>query len=159
MHGSLHDNPDHHDAELLLRLYDLRREEKLRRARGWFAREFEARNVEEDQRKYPPGSEESDYIRMTISYWDMAASIVNHGLIHEQFFFENNGELSMVWDKIRHLIPAFREMYKNPHAFENLEKLALRYEKWMEERAPGHLEARRKLMSASSAPVKDAAVR
>jgi hypothetical protein len=143
----MHGNPDHHDAELLLRLYDLRREEKLRRARAWFVGEFQARTLEEDQRKYPPGSEGSVYTRMTLSYWDMAASVVNHGLIHEQFFFENNGELSIVWDKVRHLIPALREMYKNPHAFENLEKVALRYEEWMEKRAPGHLEARRKLMS------------
>ena len=147
----MRDNPDHHDAELLLRLYDLRREEKLRRARAWFVSSYEAKTLEEDQRKYPPGSEEAAYIRMTVSYWDMAASIVNRGLIHEQFFFENNGELSIVWDKIRHLIPAFRELYKNPHIFENLEKLALKYEKWMEGRAPGHLEARRKLMSALAA--------
>ena len=147
MHGS----PDHHDAELLLRLYDLRREEKLRRARAWVVRKFEAQSLEEDQRKYPPDSEEAIFVRMTLSYWDMAASLVNHGLIHEEFFFENNGELSVVWDKVRHLVPAFREMYKNPHAFENLEKLALKYEKWMEERSPGHLQARRKL-SASRAP-------
>ena len=90
----MHGNPDHHDAELLLRLYDLRREEKLRRARAWFVGEFQAQTLEEDQRKHPPGSEESAYTRMTLSYWDMAASIVNYGLIHEQFFFENCGELS-----------------------------------------------------------------
>jgi hypothetical protein len=148
----MRDNPDHHDAELLLRLYDLRREEKLRRARSWFVGEFQAATLEEDQRKYPPQSEEAALIRMTLSYWDMAASIVNHGLIQEQFFFENNGELSIVWDKIRHLVPAFRELYKNPHAFANLEKLALKYEKWMEERAPGHLEARRKIRAGAAAP-------
>jgi hypothetical protein len=149
----MRDNPDHHDAELLLRLYELRREEKLRRARDWFVRKFEAQSLEEDRRKYPPDSEESVYARMTLSYWDMAASVVNHGLIHEHFFFENNGELSIVWDKVRHLVPALRELYKNPHAFDNLEKLALKYEKWMEERAPGHLEARRKLISTPAARV------
>lgn len=148
----MHGNPDHHDAELMLRLYDLRREEKLRRARAWFAASFEAQSLEEDQRKYPPDSEEAVFVNMTLSYWDMAASIVNHGLIHEQFFFENNGEISIVWDKVRHLVPAFREMYKNPHAFENLEKLALKYEKWMNERSPGHLEARRKIQSAPKSP-------
>ena len=148
----MHGNPDHHDAELLLRLYDLRREDKLRRARAWVVEKFDARTLEEDQRKYPPGSEESTYTRMTLSYWDMAASIVNHGLIHEQLFFENTGELSIVWDKVRHLIPALREMFKNPHAFENLEKLALKYEKWMNERAPEHLEARRKILGTAPAP-------
>jgi hypothetical protein len=148
----MHGNPDHHDAELMLRLYDLRREEKLRRARAWFVGNFEAQSLEEDQRKYPPDSEEAVFVNMTLSYWDMAASIVNHGLIHEQFFFENNGEISIVWDKVRHLVPAFREMYKNPHAFENLEKLASKYEKWMNERSPGHLDARRKIQSAPKSP-------
>lgn len=155
----MHGNPDHHDAELLLRLYDLRREEKLRRARAWFADNFEARTLEEDQRKYPPGSEESVYVRMTLGYWDMAASIVNYGLIHEQFFFENTGELSVVWDKFRHLIPAFREMFKNPHAYENLEKLALKYEKWINERAPEHLETRRKLFGMAATPSSESAGR
>lgn len=148
----MHGNPDHHDAELMLRLYDLRREEKLRRARAWFVGNFEAQSLEEDQRKYPPDSEEAVFVNMTLSYWDMAASIVNHGLIHEQFFFENNGEVSIVWDKVRHLVPAFREMYKDPHAFENLEKLASKYEKWMNERSPGHLDARRKIQSAPKSP-------
>ena len=155
----MHGNPDHHDAELLLRLYDLRREEKLRRARAWLINDFEVRTLEEDQQKYPQGSEESAYIAMTLGYWDMAASIVNHGLIQEQLFFENSGELSVVWDKVRHLIPAFRELFKNPHAYENLEKLALKYEKWMDERSPGHLEARRKMLGMSAPPASGAAGR
>jgi len=155
----MHGNPDHHDAELLLRLYDLRREEKLRRARAWLMNDFEARTLEEDQQKYPQGSEESAYIGMTLGYWDMAASIVNHGLIQEQLFFENSGELSVVWDKVRHLVPALRELFKNPHAYENLEKLALKYEKWMDERSPGHLEARRKMLGISATPASGAAGR
>lgn len=144
----MHGNPDHHDAELLLRLYDLRREEKLRRARAWFIGKFRAQSLEESLRTYPHDSDENALIRMTVTYWDMAASVVNHGLIHEEFFFENNGEFWIVWEKIRPLVPALREMYKNPHVYANLEKLASKYEKWMNERAPGNIEMRRKQFSA-----------
>ena len=147
----MREHPDHHDAELMLRLYDLRREEKLRRAREWFVREFEAESLDDLLKRCPPGSEEDTYLRMTVSYWDMAASIVNHGLVQEHFFFESNGELWLVWDKIRHLVPAVRERTKNPHAYGNLEALAARYETWMEARAPGNLAVRRQLIQAAVA--------
>lgn len=147
----MHDSPDHHDAELLLGLYDLRREEKLRRARAWFMGKFRASTLEELQQVCPPNSEESAYFRMTVSYWDMASSVVNHGLIHEQFFFESNGELWAVWDKARLVIPLLRASHKDPHAYENLEKLALKYEKWMAGRSPECLEARRQRLSAAGA--------
>ena len=148
----MHTHVDHHDAELLLRLYDLRREEKLRRAREWFGRGFQARNAEEIDRLCPPGSEENAYVRMVLSYWDMAASIVNHGLIEEQFFFENSAELWYAFERGKVVVALVRERQKNPHAYENLERLALKYEKWMAERAPGSIEMRRQQLSAAGRP-------
>ncbi len=142
----MREHPDHHDAELLLRLYELRREEKLRRARDWFLREFRAESMEEFQQKFPRGSEENAFFRMVVSYWDMAASIVNHGLIKEEFFFENTNELWVVWQKVKHLAPSAREMRRNPHLWKNLETVAEKFEKWMEQRAPGAVEALRKIV-------------
>jgi hypothetical protein len=145
----LREHPDHHDAELLLRLYDMRREEKLRRAREWFAREFHARSQEELAQKYPPGSEENAYFRMVVTYWEMVGSIVNSGLIKPDFFFQNTGEFFGVWEKIKGLIPATRENFKNPHMWENLDLMAASYEEWMNKRAPGAIEAyRQRLQSA-----------
>jgi hypothetical protein len=143
---------DHHDAELLLRLYDLRREDKLRRAREWFGRNFRVQNAEEFDRVCPAGSEENAYVRMTLSYWDMAAAIVNRGLIEEQFFFENSGELWYAFERGKVVVALMRERQKNPHAYENLEALALKYEKWMSERAPGSIETRRQQLSAGGRP-------
>lgn len=148
----MHDSPDHHDAELLLRLYDLRREEKLRCARAWFIGKFRATNLDELRQVCPAGSEEHTYFRMTMTYWDMAASLVNHGLIQEQFFFENNGEFWAVWDRARPVVPSLRDSFKDPHAYENLEKLSLKYEKWMAGRSPECLEARRQRLSAATQP-------
>jgi hypothetical protein len=135
------ESPDNYDAELLLRLYELRREEKLRRAREWMTGRFQADSVEDLARQFPLGSEENAFLRMTVSYWDMAASLVNHGLLKEDLFFENTAEFWVIWEKVRHLAPPLRETRKNPLLWKNLETLASRYEQWMAGRAPEALDA------------------
>ncbi len=147
----MREHPDNYDAELLLRLYDLRREEKLRQAREWFIREFRAESLEDFNRRYPVGSQENTYFRMVVSYWDMAASIVNNGLINEEFFFENTSEFYVVWSKAKPLAPVARETYKNPLLWSNLEKLAEKIEKLMAKRAPGALEAMLQRMHQAAA--------
>lgn len=139
---------DHHDAELLLRLYDLRREAKLRQARQWLLHEFHAQSSEEVNEKYPPGSEPNAFLRMVVSYWDMVASIVNRGLINQEFFFENTGEFFWVWEKVKKLSANLREIYKNPNAWNNLERLAAAYEKWLSGTAPEAVEAIRERIKA-----------
>src|SRR5437870_13484897 len=83
-------------------------------------------------KKYPPGSTENTNIRMTISYWDMVASIVSRGLIDEEMFFENTGEIWLVWDRMRPVVPAWRAAFKNPTIFANLERVCKRLEEWRE---------------------------
>jgi len=139
----MREHPDHYDAELLLRLYDLRREAKLREARDWFMREFQVSSNEELEKRFLDHPEESPLFRMVLSYWDMAASIVNHGLINEEFFFENTGEFWFVWMKVKHLAPQVREALKYPFAWKNLETLAEKFEKWRTTKAPGSLDALR----------------
>ncbi|MDE3178627.1 MAG: hypothetical protein KGM47_03120 [Acidobacteriota bacterium] len=134
---------DHHDAELLLRLYDLRREARLRAAREWFFAGFQADSAEDVTKRYPPGSQEDASYRMVGSYWEMAASIVTRGLINEDLFFENTGELWAVWTKLQPLLGGIRQSSKDPHRFENLEQVGKKYEAWMEKRAPGSLALRR----------------
>ena len=142
----MREHPDHHDAELLLRLYDLRREAKLRQAREWFENEFQAKTLEDFWLRWPLGCQENAFFRMVVSYWEMVASIVNHGLITTDFFFENTGEFWPVWERIKHLAPALREKRKNPLLWSNLETLAGKYEKWMAKRAPEALDALRRGM-------------
>lgn len=146
-------HPDHHDAELLLRLYELRREEKLRRAREWFARHFDAESPEDFDKRFPRDSEENTYLRMTLAYWEMAASVVNHGLINEDLFFETTSEFYLVWSRVRRLAPQVRQTLKNPTVYRNLETLAAKYEKWLEARAPGALEVINERLKQLVAPV------
>ncbi len=140
---------DHHDAELMLRLYELRREEKLRRARAWFVREFKAKTLSEVAEQCPPGSDEDAYYRMLTGYWEMAASIVNHGLINQEFFYESNGEFFVVWEKLKPFVDELRQARKNSHVWENLEALAKDFERWSNKRSPGALNAFRERLGLS----------
>ena len=114
----------HEDANLILRLYELRREEKLRQARDWFSKNFHVRNMEEFGKLCPLGSQEHAYFRMVTSYWEMAASFVTSGVLHEELFAQNNRELLFVWERIRDIVPAVRESYKNPKLSKTLETVA-----------------------------------
>jgi len=136
----------HEQVNLLLRLYELRREPRLRQARSWFVEQFYATSPEELMKKYPGGTEENINIRMTVSYWDMVASIVNRGLIDDELLFETTGELWVVWERIKPLAPAWRAAFKNPHLFASLEELCKRLEAWQEKRAPGSTAAMRQMM-------------
>jgi hypothetical protein len=137
----------HEQAELVLKLYDLRREEKLRQARAWFVANFDAKTPEEVMQKYPPNSEGNTNMRMTVGYWEMAAGFSNRGLVDDDLFFENAGEGFVVYDRIRELLPAMRAMYKNPLAFAQLEAFGKRMEAWLERRAPGHVAHMRQMMA------------
>ena len=137
----------HEQANLLLKLYDLRREARLREARAWFTSNFDAKTPEEVSKKYPMGSEANARFRMVVSYWDMAAGLVNRGLIDDDLFFENAGEAWFVWERLRELVPAMRAASKNPHAWGQLEALVKRFEQWQERRAQGNLAAMRQRMN------------
>jgi len=105
--------------------------------------------VDELTQKYPAGTDEYTNIRMVISYWEMVASIVNRGLISDELFFESNGEIWVVWDRIRNVVPTWRTAFKNPTVFCNLESVCKRFEAWREKRAPGSSAAMRQMMEQS----------
>jgi hypothetical protein len=127
----------HEQANLLLRLYELRRDARMREARDWFITDFSAQTMDELFKKYPPGSKDNASYRMVVSYWDMCAGLVNRGLIDEEFFFENNGEVWIVWDKVKELALSQRKAMGNPTVLKNLLELGERFEAWREKTAPG----------------------
>ncbi|HEY2012936.1 MAG TPA: hypothetical protein VGH38_05510 [Bryobacteraceae bacterium] len=124
------------DANLILRLYELRREEKMREARAWFAANFAPSSLEDSQKLAPPGSKENAYVRMVISYWETAASFVTAGVLNQDLFFQSSGECLFVWERVRVLLPEFRAISKNPHSWRNLEIVGTAYVKWMESNGP-----------------------
>jgi hypothetical protein len=110
-------------ADLILKLYDLRREKKMRKARNWIFT-FNPKSADEYfQTMMDP--EVGGYLRMVSSYWEMAASLVNHGAIEPEMFNDTAGEHIMVFAKIEPLLAELRERFQNPTAFKHLEKLIM----------------------------------
>ena len=138
----------HDQVNLMLRLYEDRREPRLREAREWFFTHFNPASAEDMMRAYPPGSKENANVRMVASYWEMVANIVNRGLIDEEFFFENTGEQWAVWERLKPTVGAMRAAMKNPHYFRQLEEHVKRLEAWREKQAPGSIEAMRAMMAS-----------
>ncbi len=91
------------DAELVLRLYGLRQEETLRKARKFLASDFNPKNVEELRAvSRRPGTEENAYWRQAMSYWEMAAALVLRGAIDADLFLDSNGEGLFLYAKYHH---------------------------------------------------------
>ena len=111
-------------ADLLLRLYELRREPRMREARDWYARHFHPDSV--DDIKGAMGGPNSSHFRMVTSYWDMAASFVNHGAIDERMFLDANGEHVIVLSKIEPFLAEFRSFMGSPGYLANLETLVMK---------------------------------
>ena len=108
------------EAALILKLYELRREETLRQARGWFIREFNPESFADFMTAAK--SDRGDYVRMVVSYWDMAAALVNEGAIGLQLFDKTNAEHVVIFCKIEKLLPEIRANYALNFA-RNLETL------------------------------------
>src|SRR5213082_207065 len=88
-------------AEVLLKLYELRTEPELRRARGWFAFEFHPASAKDVLTTWlGPGHESAPY-RMVTSYWDMATSLVALGAIPSDMFNAANTEHFALYAKMR----------------------------------------------------------
>jgi len=110
----------HEEAELILKLYDLRREDTMRKARDWYFREFNPESAADVDRAM--FSEHSGHLRMVMTYWDMAAALVNHGAISRELFNDTNGEHLSVFSKLQPLLADMRAAY-GPQVLVNLEKL------------------------------------
>jgi len=108
------------EAGLVLKLYELRREETMRRARDWFFLEFNPQTIADFNSAM--FSAHSGHLRMVVTYWDMAAGLVNNGAIRPELFSACNGEHISVFAKIELLLPEIRAAH-GPQFAVNLEKL------------------------------------
>jgi len=129
------------DANLIMRLYELRREPRLRDARKFIGgiKPFESR--EDFLETCPPGTEENASFRMVVTYWEMACAFVANGILNKELFFRaNNLELLFVWEKIRKAIPEIREVSKNPLQYAYVEQVSNDFIAYMNENAPGWYE-------------------
>ncbi len=111
------------DAKLILQLYELRREETMRKARAFvFSPDFMPTSAKDLLDMVMTNPEKSAYFRQASSYWDMAAALVNHGTIDAELFYDTNGEYLAVWAKLGDLVSDLREVF-GPQYMKNLEQL------------------------------------
>jgi len=101
------------DAEIILKLYELRTEAVMRQARAWISGEFWPTTPEQyfavaDN----PADPHNAFLRQVISYWEMAAAMVVHGAVSAELFVDSNGEGFFLLAKFTPILEAIRE--KNP---------------------------------------------
>ena len=114
--------PSHADAELLLHLYEIRRDPELRRARTWLVSEFKPTTWAEIKSRYLSSTDEDRWFRMATSYWEMVGTLVNRGVLHAELFFDHTGEDVVSWERVKTLVPDARADIRPTylHQFEKL---------------------------------------
>jgi hypothetical protein len=143
------------DAQVVLQLYDLRREAEIRKARNWWTAEFWPQSADDILRvvnAFP--SQENAWLRQVGGYWDMAACLVLSGAIHEELFLSPgiSGEMFFIFAKIQPFLKEIREKMNNPDLFKNIETVATRSKlaKKRLERVSKNVEARRKALASKA---------
>jgi hypothetical protein len=124
------------DAELILKLYELRRETELRKARNWWLWEFSPRNADDFLKvANAGGSQENNWLRQGASYWGMAASLVRQGVLDEELFLRPacSGEMFFIFAKVYPFLTDLREKLADQEVFLDVEKVVTGT-KWGRER-------------------------
>lgn len=115
--------PNHHDAELVLRVYELRREHVMRDARNAISAQFWPKSYEDVLALTRQDHPLNAAWRQTSSYWEMVYSFARHGVVDANFWAENNGEGLMLLAKVAPYLEALRRDV-NPMYFRNAEWIA-----------------------------------
>ena len=101
------------DAEIILKLYELRTEAEMRKARAWMTGDFWPTTAEEFfQVAANPADPHNAWLRQVLTYWEMAAAMVLHGAVSAELFVDSNGEGFFLLAKFAPILEAIRE--KNP---------------------------------------------
>jgi hypothetical protein len=142
------------DAELILKLYDLRREAEMRKARNWWLVDFWPQTADDFIKVSSAlGTQENAWLRQVAGYWDMAASLVLHGIINADLFLEGgvSGEMVFLYAKIQPILKDLREKMQSPGLFSNVEKVIMQSEAGRErlKMVEARVAARRKAMAES----------
>lgn len=116
--------PTHHDAEIILKLYDLRREAVLREARSFFA-QFAPKSLDDIMKVANAfGTKEQAYLRQVAGYWEMAASLVNRGALNRELALDNFQEMFFIYAKVQPFIEEYRQTMGTPGFLRQVQQLA-----------------------------------
>ena len=116
------------DAQLILQLYDLRREAEMRKARNWWFATFWPRSADDFLKiAFTPGTQENNWLRQVTGYWSMAAAFVLHGALSEELFIQPSvsGVMFIVFAKVHPFLKELREKAGDPSMFAIIEKVIM----------------------------------
>jgi hypothetical protein len=133
--------PTYDDANLILRLYEMRREERMRQARAWFAAKCKVGSYDELIKLAPGGSDENASFRMVVTYWDLVGSFITSGVLNRELFFQSGRELLLVFERMRGPLPSIREAYKDPNYLKHLETVGLQFADYFQAQSKDAYEA------------------
>jgi len=119
--------PTAQDAELILKLYDLRREAESRKARNWWLGFWPEKADDVVKIASAIGTQENAWFRQVSGYWEMAAALVLHGTVNRDLFLEPSisGEMFVMFSKIQPFLEELREKLRSPTVFRNVERLIM----------------------------------
>ena len=115
---------DHHDAELVLKLYELRREPVMRESRAAIVTKFLPASLDDVMAVMKGDHPLNAPYRQVSTYWEMAYAMARHGVVNADFMLESNGEGLLLYTRIEPWIAEYREKAGNPMAFRNAEWIA-----------------------------------
>jgi leucyl-tRNA synthetase len=112
------------DAQVVMELYNLRREPEMRKARNWYAMEFNPTSVDDIMKAVMAfGADSNRYFRMVTSYWEMAATLALHGAVNEELFLDTQQEMFFIMAKLYPYLEGVREAMQSPDALRKCETL------------------------------------
>lgn len=112
------------DAQLILRLYELRREDEIRKARAWYTAEFLPNSFDDVKAIWFDGKHpHNPHFRMVTTYWDMAASFVTSGALNGDLLLESSTEMIIVYAKVEPYLAEMRQQSGLASYLSNIEKL------------------------------------
>lgn len=117
-------HPDHHDAELALKLYDLRRESVMRESRSSLLAGFLPASWDDVLAITRPEHPLNAAFRQCATYWEMTYSMARHGVMHGEFLMESSGEGLLLFSRVEPWLEQYRQHVGNPLAFRNAEWVA-----------------------------------
>jgi hypothetical protein len=121
------DTPDHHDGELVIRLYELRREPVMRESRSAIISRYWPASAGEATEVLKPDHPMNAAYRQVSSYWEMVFGMAHAGIVHADYLIENNGEGIFLFARVEPYLDAIRAAH-TPRAFRHAEWAATRTE-------------------------------
>lgn len=118
------DYPDHHDAELVLKLYEMRREPVMRESRSLINSKFLPTSLDDVMAVTKYDHPLNAAWRQCSTYWEMVYAMARHGVMHADFMLESNGEGMLLYTRVEPWLAEYREAVGNPLAFRNAEWVA-----------------------------------